>query len=127
VYCDVLKFLEVDSARGLPAFQKINAAKAVKSRAVRAVLNDPVVRSAVLALRPLLPQPVFNLFHRVERVLDGLNSSAQKPPPLEPKLKAELRREFRGEVEKLSGLLDRDLSHWMEEDQVAGRCGTVSR
>ncbi len=114
VYRDTLKFLEVDTTQGLPQFERVNPAKTVKNRALRAVLNDPAVRSAVLSIRPLVPQPVFHLMHRIERRLQGFNSSVEKPPPLNPKLKSELRREFAAEVGQLSELIGRDLSHWTE-------------
>ena len=112
VYRDTLEFLEVDSSHTLPQFERVNPAKSVKSRGLRALLNDPAARSAVLAVRPFLPQPVFNVFHRTERFLSRLNSTVEKPPPLEPELKSKLRREFETEVEQLSKLIGRDLSHW---------------
>ena len=112
VYRDTLKFLGVDAGHSLERFERVNAAKTVKSRALRAVLNDPAVRSTVLAVRPLLPNAVFNGFHRIERFLQGLNSSVERPQPLAPELKARLRREFAGEVAELSELIGRDLSNW---------------
>ena len=112
VYRDTLRFLEVDPDHRLPQFAPVNPAKTVKSQLVRAALNDPAVRAALLAVRPVLPRPVFNAFHRVERALARLNSSVAPPPPLEPELQAELRREFAGEVGQLSELMGRDLSHW---------------
>ncbi len=115
VYRDTLEFLEVDARHTLPEFARVNPAKTVKSRAVRAVLNDPVVRSVLLAIRPTLPRPVFYGLHRVERLLNRFNSSVEKPPPLEPELAGRLRREFAPEVRQLSELIGRDLSHWSRD------------
>jgi hypothetical protein len=119
VYRDTLEFLEVDSKHTLPEFERVNPAKTVKSRALRAVLNDPAVRSTLLAIRPALPRPVFYALHRVERLLNRFNASVEKPPPLEPELKARLRREFAPEVRRLSDLLGRDLTHWTRETKAA--------
>jgi len=122
VYRDTLKFLDVDSAYGLPQFERVNAAQTVKNRALRAVLNDPGLRSAILAVRPWLPQPVFNACHKIERMLNRVNSSAAKPPPLDLELKSELRREFIPEIEKLSELIGRDLSHWTGSSPTVENC-----
>lgn len=112
VYHDTLEFLEVDTAHRLPRFERVNPAKTIKSRALRAVLRDPAVRTAVLSVRPLLPNAVFKGFQRVEEVLHGINASTERPQPLDPKLKARLRGEFAGEVAKLSRLIGRDLACW---------------
>jgi hypothetical protein len=112
VYRDTLRFLGVDDSYSLAEFPRVNAAKTIRSRALRAVLNDPTARSAMLAIRPLLPAPVFNGFHQVENVLKRINSRSQRPVPLAPRLKAELRREFAPEVARLARLLGRDLSPW---------------
>jgi hypothetical protein len=112
LYREALEFLEVDSRHTLPAFARVNPATTVKNRALRAVLNDPAVRSTLLALRPALPRPVFDAFHRAERLLNRFNSSVAIPRPLEPELQARLRREFAPEVRQLSELIGRDLTHW---------------
>jgi hypothetical protein len=125
VYRNTLRFLEVDSTRGLPQFQRVNAAKTVRSRALRSVLNDPTVRSAILAVRPMLPQALFHAAHRVERLLQHFNSSNEKPPPLDPELVSVLRREFAPEVEQLGKLIGRDLSHWSKTPNSAARNGRL--
>ena len=115
VYRDTLEFLEVDSTFSLPQFDRINAGKSVKSRALRAVLNDPATRAAVLAVRPWVPQAVFHALHRVERALDRANSSVTPAPALAPELKGRLRHEFAAEVGQLSDLIGRDLTHWTRD------------
>lgn len=113
VYRDTLKFLGVDATHTLPQFAPVNEAQTIKSPAFRALLNDPALRSAILRIRPWLPSLVFYGLHRAERLLQGLNSSVQKPPPLDPLVKLALQHEFAGEVEELSRLVNRDLSHWL--------------
>jgi hypothetical protein len=112
VYRDTLKFLGVDTAHRRPQFNRVNPAQTVKSRALRAVLNDPAVRSTVLAVRPLLPNRVFKCFQHIGSVLQSLNSSAERHPPLDPAQKAMLRGEFAEDVAALGGLIGRDLSQW---------------
>jgi len=114
VYQQTLRFLGVDDSHSLAEFPRVNAAKTVRSRALRAVLNDPTARSAMLAIRPLLPGPIFDGFHQVEDVLKRFNSRLQRPVPLAPKLKAELRREFAPEVARLARLLGRELTPWTQ-------------
>lgn len=111
-YRGALRFLGVDATVPLPKFAPVNAARTVKSRAVRAVLNDPATRAAVLAMRPWVPERMFNVFHHVERVLTRKNSAVAPAPPLDSQLKADLQREFAKEVETLGKLIGRDLSHW---------------
>lgn len=111
-YRSVLEFLEVDPAFRLPHFDRVNPAQTVKSRALRALLNDPTLRAAVLAVRPWLPNFVFSACQRIERILQGMNSSVERPQSLAPELKAQLRREFADDVAELSKLIGRDLSHW---------------
>jgi hypothetical protein len=59
-----------------------------------------------------VPNALFNGFHRIERRLQGLNSSAAGPAPLAPEMAARLRGEYADEVEELGELIGRDLSHW---------------
>jgi len=112
VYRRTLEFLDVDATFQPPRFERVNAAKTIKNRAVQAVLNEPRLRSAVLAVRPCLPNVLFRGLDRIRARMQALNSSEERPQPLEPELKARLRREFAPEVAELSALIGRDLSHW---------------
>jgi hypothetical protein len=44
-----------------------------------------------------------------------LNSTSKVRQPISPRFRAELEDFFRADVEKLSGLLGRDLSPWLSE------------
>jgi hypothetical protein len=111
-FCRTLDFLGVDSARIRTDFPTINGNKAVKHSALRGLLNDPLVRSTAVAVGRRLPRPVFAALHDLERRLWKLNSRSEKRPPLAPEVRAQLQREFAPEVERLSELLGRDLTHW---------------
>jgi len=111
-YSSTLRFLGVDSTRICADFQVINGNKAIKSPALRGLLNDPLVRSTAVAIARRLPRPLFAAMHDFERRLWKLNSQPEKRPPLAPEIQAQLKREFAPEVERLSELLGRDLTLW---------------
>jgi len=111
-YRSTLDFLGINSARIGTDFQVINGNKTVKHSALRGLLNDPLVRSTAVAIGRRLPRPVFAAMHDLERRIWKLNSRPEKRPPLAPELRAQLVREFAPEVEHLSELLGRDLTHW---------------
>jgi Sulfotransferase domain len=111
-YHAVLQFLGVDLARAATQFPVVNGNKSVKHSALRGVFNDPLVRSTAVVLGRRLPRPVFSALHNIERRIWKINSRPQKRPPLSPELRAQLKRAFAPEVDRLSELLGRDLSHW---------------
>ena len=115
VYRRTLEFLNVDPAGVETDFGVINGNKSVKHSALRRVLNDPLLRSTAVALARRLPPPVFAALHDLERRLWQFNSRPEKRAPLAPEVRAQLRREFAHEVERLSNLIGRDLSHWSLE------------
>jgi hypothetical protein len=112
VYCQVLEFLGVDATRIETDFQVINGNKSVKHSALRGLLNDPLVRSTAVAIGRRLPRRVFAALHDLDRRLWKFNSRPEKRPPLAPEVREQLQREFAPEVERLSELLGRDLTHW---------------
>ena len=112
VYCRALEFLGVDSTRIETDFQVIQANKSVKHPALRTLLNEPLVRSTAVAIGRRLPRSIFAALRNVDRRLWKFNSRSEKRPPLAPEVRARLQREFAPEVERLSELLGRDLTHW---------------
>jgi len=116
VYRDTLSFLGADPAAGELDFRVANANQFVKNRFVRALLNDRLVRSGVLAVRPLLPRAVFSGMQKIDARIRRLNSRTGGRPVLSSETRWKLKREFAPEVERLSELLDRDLTSWSRED-----------
>lgn len=114
-YRNTLDFLGVDSTHINTDFQVINGNKAVKHSALRGLLNDPLVRAAAVAIGRRLPRRAFAALHDLERRLWKLNSRSEKRPPLAPGIRAQLQHEFAPEVERLSQLLGRDLTHWSRQ------------
>jgi hypothetical protein len=98
-------FLDVDPAFAPDVSRRHNQSGGViHNRLLRRVW----VRSATLRtrLRPHLPEAMRDrLFRVVARTLD--------PVRLDPQLRADLIALYRDDIVRLSGLLDRDLSHWL--------------
>lgn len=113
-YAGALDFLGVDSRHFASDFEVINGNRSVKSSAVQVLLNDGIVRRAAVAIRPLLPRRLFVALRTLREKWMRSNLQFQKRPPLSPELRARLKREFAPEIEQLSGLLQRDLTHWSQ-------------
>lgn len=111
-YRRALEFLGVDPTHRPDDFRVVNPAKQAKSSALRALLGEPLLRSAVLALRPRLPAQFFSVLQKIESRLQQSNTRFQQRPPVPPDLKEMLQREFAPETERLGELLKRDLSYW---------------
>ena len=111
-YARTLDFLGVAPNPVDIDFKVINGNKSARSSALQSVLNEPLLRSAAIALRPWLPRPVFATLQKVEARVQGSVTRFEKRPPLDSDLRARLKAEFATEVERLGALLGRDLSHW---------------
>jgi hypothetical protein len=115
-YRSTLNFLGVDAAGIQPDFKVINGNKGIRCNALQAIVRDPLILSAALAVRPLVPRRVFNLLQKIDARFRRSNSRAEKRRPLDSCLRARLEREFAPEVDRLSELLGRDLSHWSKDN-----------
>jgi hypothetical protein len=120
MFRQTLEFLGADPHWTLPAFNPVNAnvngPESVRSPFMRDLLNDPLVRGTAIKLRAWLPRPIFAWVQKKGLALNASNfiSSASKRTPLDDDLKISLRREFAPEVERLSDLLGKDLTHWID-------------
>jgi hypothetical protein len=114
-YRKTLEFLEVDAANIPARFEIVNDNKFVKIGAMRALMSDPLVRSAALAIRPLVPRAVFSAMQKTDAAIRKLNSAPAARPEMTPELERQLSRRFAPEIERLSLLLGRDLTHWSRE------------
>lgn len=106
-YRETCAWLGVDDGFA-PEFRVVNAAKRVRSRTLRAWLDDPPALLRRLG-HPFLTQPAR---HNFLRRLRRLNTRHVPRPPLDESLRRALQDEFRPAVERLSALLNRDLTHW---------------
>jgi Sulfotransferase domain len=115
-YRRVLEFLGVGSTRIKAEFEEVNSNKYVRNQALQSAMGDPLLRSAVLAVRPWLPRPVFGAAQKVDALLRKLNTRHAVRPPIATGLRRQLKAEFAREVESLGELIGRDLTHWNRED-----------
>jgi hypothetical protein len=107
VYRETCVFLEVN-ADFQPQFLVINANKRVRSKMLRGFLRYPPSTTLRL-LRLFVPQPGrAGLKERLRR----FNTKYEPRLPLDPTLRQRLQAELLPEVEELSQLLGRDLTHW---------------
>lgn len=111
-FCETLEFLGVDSLQMAPEFKVINGNRYVKSSTLQTLLNDGLVRQAALAIRPLVPKRLFVALRTMREKWMRSNIQFEKRPLLAPELRVKLKREFAQEIDRLSGLLRRDLTHW---------------
>lgn len=119
-YEETLDFLGVSSELvELPAGEATGS-MTVASPVLRSLLNDPLVRGAAIALRRWLPRPVFSAIQTTGLQLCSFNSRPLRRPPISPETRLALQREFAPEVERLSALLRRDLTHWSKPESIAG-------
>lgn len=118
VYRDTLRFLDV-SPRYQPVFRKVNASRRARSRAVGRLLSDPPQALLKFALRAL----PYGVLHRVVQGAAHLNRDYEPLPPLGADLRRKLQAEFLPEVEQLSELLGRDLTHWCRAETEAAHPG----
>jgi hypothetical protein len=106
VYHDTLKFLGVKPGFQ-PEIKVVNPNKKVRSTLFHSFFMSPYVHSFV---RPFFPK--WMLRKNVFRFIKQLNTVYQERPPMCPSLRKRLVEQFAPEVDRLSLLLEQDLSHW---------------
>jgi hypothetical protein len=107
-YRVVLEFGGVDPTFR-PDFAVHNESKRVRSGTLqRLIYNPPApVRGAASVLRR------YPLVHRARDVVLGMNSRAEGRQRMDPRLRSQLLDEFAPEIERLSTVINRDLSGWL--------------
>lgn len=110
-YYNLLQFIEVNQDFK-PDFEVLNSNKNIKSYKLHLLIL--VLKRIRSLLYPIIsPEKSFRLINLIKRN----NTSYQKRPSLDVNLRRKLQRQFIPEVEKLSELLDRDLSNWTSDNE----------
>ena len=103
----VLEYLGVDPEFE-PVFESVNQHKRVRNRYVQKMTMAPPA-----PLRTLLRACGDDLSYRLRVKIQEINSVAEARPPLSAPCRRRLAEELAPEVERLSALLGRDLTHWV--------------
>jgi len=108
---DTCRFLEIDPDIDV-GFEVINANERMRNRWVMDffVRNPSPWISAVA--KTLLPLSVRD---KIKKKIKNLNTSKEKRASVPDDIVRDLKDKLRPEIDKLSGLLGRDLSHWYKE------------
>lgn len=107
VYRESLRFLKVDDGFQ-PNFDITNPNKRPRIRVFQRVLTSK--RSPVFRIGMWMTP--FRYRRAIRRVIQKLNTKYLPRPQMDPELRERLSAEFAPEVERLSDLLGRDLTHW---------------
>jgi hypothetical protein len=110
VYKGMLRFLDVEETFQPAKFEIINSNKRRRNERLRQVMVNPDV---VATARRLIPSRVVR--QRIASKLMFLIVKQEPRSPLDLPLRHQLQQELLPDVEQLSKLLDRDLTHWCQE------------
>jgi hypothetical protein len=109
-YARTLEFLGVEPHYEAD-FEIVNPSRQARSRTLQRLFVDPPQWVRTLA-RPILDNP--RLRERARGIANRINTRVASSPAASPAIRAELTEHFRPEVERLSQLLQRDLSAWKQ-------------
>ena len=126
IYRETLDFLGVSPDPVDSPFGKATGSMTVASPVLRAFLNDPLVRGAAIGLRRWLPRPIFAAIQATGLQICAFNNRPLKRPPILTDTRLALQRELAPEVERLSALLGRDLTHWSKSESLQVETLTAS-
>ena len=108
VYRETLCFLGV-SSEFRADLKVINPAKKRRSKKIqRFIVNPPGI---LLPVGEALSRVIW-VRKTVKKILDNLNSKYENSPSMDLELKKQLQAEFYPDIERLSELIGRDLTHW---------------
>lgn len=118
VYLDVLEFLALPDD-GHVNFPRINEAKSHRSKRLGTLLlrPPPLLRTSWRFLKKVCGPGISHALDLVIR----LNAVPTSRNPLPPEFRRQLAEEFRPDVDKLSQLIERDLSFWLADDRTTGQ------
>lgn len=116
VYEEVLSFLGLPSD-GKTDFKITNQTPSYRFKFLGNLVNQmrrPWMVRGIMRAKESLGIERLGLMPRVRSWNKKYNSKPRPRPPLPPAFRAQLVEEFRGDLELLSRLIDRDLSHWSQ-------------
>jgi hypothetical protein len=114
VYKETLRFLDMPYD-GRTSFKKKNSQRRYKSAFWQGLYSGPLLRpvGALLAKNPERLAQTQRLTRRFRKKIKRMNSIEVTLPQFAPDLAARLRGDLGEDIDQLSCLLDRDLTHWL--------------
>ena len=121
VYQEVLYFLEIDSCLIPEKFEKINSHKRYKNYLFHRLFSNPhdtpeleqkLSSNLRKIIKPLVPK---RLRKNVRDRLIGWNTVTSERPLMKPEVHQYICSKLAPDLEKLSSLLNRDVTHWCQE------------
>lgn len=107
VYQGVLEFLGCTDQSFEANFEVVNANKTIRNRGLQKLLRHQP--DFIRSLKKLVPS---FLRRNMRKTIEEYNTKSETRKPLSAELRSQLNEEFKQEVQDLSQLLDRDLTHW---------------
>lgn len=107
VYAKVLKFLGLDHGF-LPEIRRVNGSKFVKNKWVNSLKNSGFAKRMAKTIIP--PK----LLETAKEAIYTQNTVYREREELDPLFASQLQKKFLPEIDYISELLDRDLSHWIK-------------
>ena len=123
VYKETLNFLDL-SYRGRTRFRTKNAQRRYRSVFWQSLYSGPLLRpvGSLAARHPARLAQIQRMTRQFRKKIKRMNSSVITLPDFDPGLAARLLETFGEDIEQLSHLLDRDLTHWRAaRDPSAGK------
>ncbi|MBZ8179763.1 sulfotransferase domain-containing protein [Oscillatoria salina] len=113
VYKKTLKFLRVNEEFQVPFTQENKAKIRIsRSKKIQKLLKNPL---SIWLVRKMMPRPNQGKLFRLIKAWDKINNKYTTPPAMNKEIRKNLQKEFAPEVERLSELLGRDLTHWSKD------------
>lgn len=113
VYRETLEFLDVDPEFA-PEFTSVNANKYIRSSFVRDFFRKPPAWLTTPARQIIPAKTRAKINRQMIPAVRRLNTRYDKRPPLDAALRKQLQQECLADIEQLSELLERDLTHWCQ-------------
>lgn len=110
VYLDTLRFLDVDETFAPEEFKVVNARKTSRNPLLSYLMQNHFLINIGVKV-PELALPVY-------RWIKVINAGKATRETIDPVLHRELVQALHDDIQQLSQLIDRDLSHWMEANNA---------
>lgn len=108
-YKNILRFLNVDDSFIVKTFKKKNVTRKIKSRTFQRIYQSKIL----LQLAKVLPKRIRKFGNDFVK---KINSEEIERPKVDKLTRKKLLREFKPEINKLSRLIDKDLSIWYKTE-----------